>query len=367
MDTEEITNMSQVWDPRNTGVPTGAPQQPFNGQMGHAQYPGAGYPNQGYAPQPQAEMPDLTEEVSLNDEVEFEALAPLPEQAVGENIRFSFLIFDEAGDIRMRTGNMFYGRIGEKRFPFLAPPDSHPLFARCVDKWNMPKKRMGAIVLAYNCDKEGNLIPGDTFRYHLHVLHFNDVTAKWFRSQNKRYPFRQRDLMRTGTKATQFGVEYSYSVEPESVFSMLPAEKRAEIMEKAHVLHSKYLGPSIGRPRPDVEIEDLLRDIDPTLRRQGGGQPQQQVNPWAAAPGYQGFVPPQFQGQAPMQQLPYQGQPQYQPHPQQGYQAPYQPPQQAVSPQQAGDAFGRQLAAASQQGQVEAPAETSAKEGGEHA
>lgn len=299
-----IPNQGQQFNPgqQQTGM---VPQGGFQGQPG-------GYPT-GYQPQPQQQQQpevDLTQDVSLNDDLEFETLSALPDQGMNESARFCFLLFDAKGDMRMRKALMFYPQVGGKRHPFLAPAETDPLFASCVKRFDAPKVRLGAIVLAYHVDREGNFIPtvDGAFKFKLHSLTANELQSTWFRTNHRRRSFRTHDLMRTATKVTQqYGAEYAFSVEDQNVFMSTPPETQQLIIERATLLHERYLGPRLGRPRPSSEIEDLLRDIDPSIRRgqasgSAGGQ-QQSNGVWNGSP-HGGGMPNQWmpQGHQQLQQ-----------------------------------------------------------------
>lgn len=367
--------MSQTqWNPNPPG---GAPM--------HAGYQGPAYPPQGFPvpaqlpPQPPAA--DMTSEGVLNDDVTFDLLSKLPEQALNQSTRFCFLLFDANGDLRFRKGDMFYPKIAGKAFPFLAPPTTDPLYASCVDRWGFPQPRFASIVLAYNTDREGNFIQTEGFKYELYSLGFNKAQGPWFRSTNKRRPFIRHDLMRTCTKESSAysGTEYQFTVEETNVFATLPDDMRATILDKALFLHNTYLGPSIGRPRKSEEIALILRDIDPATMN---GSPQQQASPnmFAASPhayqpqmGFNGQQPAQIQGptagynpQYPQHAAAMGGQhmqPQMQPRPPQTFAAaqpqqpaPTQQPRQQVTPD---PSFGQALAAASHQMPADAAASDS--------
>lgn len=272
-------------------APPGYPQQPPPGyppqQPG---YPPPGYPQQpppGYSPQQAGpDMQDDASEGSLNTRTEFDTLVKLPAQAPGERRRFALVLFDEKGDPRYKTKKMFYPKLGEKPFPFSAPKDGHPLLPHCMMKWRAPQTMMGFIVLAYDTDRNGMFIPQvNTLSWTLQCVILNPNAGRELLGCHLSSPLGQTDLHRVAKQGSRANdVDYSFAPAGEAAWRRLPPETQAEITTKAEMLHKDYLGPLIGRPRPEREIEALLRDMDPTtMNGPAGGQAPQ--NLWGAPPG----------------------------------------------------------------------------------
>ena len=265
--------------------PPGYPQQPPPG----FQQPPPGYqPQHGGYPQQQAgpEMQDDASEGSLNTRTEFDTLVKLPQQAPGERRRFALVLFDDKDDPRFKTKKMFYSKLGEKNYPFSAPKEGHPLLAHCMMKWRAPQAMMGFIVLTYDTDRNGMFFPGATsISWMLQCIVLSPNAGRELLGCHLNSSLKQSDLHRVAKQGSRpKDVDYSFAHCGEPAWRRLPQETQTEILTKAEMLHRDYLGPLIGRPRPDHEVEALLRDMDPAMAgNPAGGQPPQ--NLWGAPPG----------------------------------------------------------------------------------
>lgn len=227
------------------------------------------------------------DEVSLDDDVAMSALDKLPKLANQEVCRLAFVLFDHKNAPKLKMAETFYTEIGTSKIYFSAPKHNPELMKACVARFGEPRRRFGTIILRYDTDKNGQLMPNAGYR--LFAYMFDKTKFGEFKTQHGEWGLHQHDLILTCTEANF--QKTTLAVARECFFRANP-QLVNDVTAQAQALYDQYLNRYMGSPRTDAEIVQILNGVVPQ-RQQGGGQAQlpsggaNGVNPFAAQNGQQ--------------------------------------------------------------------------------
>lgn len=232
---------------------------------------------------PSSYTPD---EVSLDDDVAMSALDKLPKMANAEVARLAFVLFDGKNSPILKMSETFYTEIGTNKLFFAAPKHNPELMKACVAKFGEPRRRFGTIVLKYDTDKNGQMMPQAGYKLYAYV--FAKDKFGEFKTHHNEWGLHAHDLLFTCTEPNF--QKTTIAVARDCFFRANP-QMVAEITQQARALYDQYLNRYMGSSRPDAEIVQILQGIVPQ-RQQGGGQAQlpqggSNVNPFAGQGGAQ--------------------------------------------------------------------------------
>lgn len=218
--------------------------------------------------------PAGSDEVTLDDDIPSSSLDKFPKMTANEITRVSFVLFDQKNSPLFRKSDVYYIEIGGQGVYFKAPAHNPALMKACFDKLGEPRMRLATILLKYDTDKNGQLIPGAGYKLYAYV--FSRDKFQEFKTNHQEWGLHQHDLLFTCTEPhfqkTQIAIarECLYRGNPALV---------AEIQAKARELYDQSLSRYMGAARSDADIQMLLNGQLPQLGRGGPGQTMAGVNP----------------------------------------------------------------------------------------
>lgn len=241
----------------------------------------------GMAPAP-AQIPavqNAVEDVSLDDDIQMAALDKFPKLTQNEVARVAFVLFDGKNSPMLKMSETFYAEVGGQGVYFASPKHNPELLKACVQRFGEPRRRFGTILLKYNTDKNGALLPNASFQ--LYAFVFPKDKFQEFKTHHTEWGLHQHDLLFTCTEP--HFQKTQTAVARECLYRGNPA-LAAEISQNARTLYDSYLNRYMGNVRPDNEIIMILNgQLPPTAGGRGaapGATPSlpgvNPVNPFAA-------------------------------------------------------------------------------------
>lgn len=191
------------------------------------------------------------DEISFDSDIKIHNLERFPKLKAGEITRIAFLLFDQNTAPRLKMSNYFYDK--QANATFLKPKDMNVL-AAAVARYGEPKIKFGTIILRYDTDQYGNLLPSGGFN--LYAYTFSTDKFPQYKQLHKEWGLAQHDLILTCTEANFQKIQIT--VARDSLWQAAPEQLRTEIMSRASVLYDKFLNNYMGAHKTDQEIMQLI-------------------------------------------------------------------------------------------------------------
>lgn len=274
--------------PQATAVPATPVGNPFTAGAPVATAPAAfAQPTQALAvAQPTANLPATqtapasfaapaaSDEVTLDDDIPTSSLDKFPKMSQNEVARVAFVLFDQKNSPLFRKSDVYYVEVGGQGVYFKAPTHNPALMKACVDRFGEPRMRLGTVLLKYDTDKNGQLLPGAGYKLYAYV--FSRDKFQEFKTNHLEWGLHEHDLLFTCIEP--HFQKTQISVARECLYRANPALV-AEIQAKARDLYDQSLTRFMGAARSDADIQMILNG---QLPQQGGGRGPGQTLPGVA-------------------------------------------------------------------------------------
>lgn len=240
-------------NPFAVGAAGGAP-----GQMVVAGAGGFAPPaNQAQRPSMDQQRAALIDEVDFDSDVKSNSLDRFQKMKKDERTRISPAIFNEKGGPRFKSVQTFsfgWNTPGAQGVSFIAPKDPE-LLRQLTEKFGQPKLRLGTIIVHYDTDPMGNMLPNGGYKleaFTIGVDKFNLLKAR-----HGEWPLTQHDLVVTCTEPAYQKLDFQPA--RECLWRAAPDAVKGEITSRAQMLYDSYLDRMMGFVRSDDELRYLLQ------------------------------------------------------------------------------------------------------------
>jgi len=191
------------------------------------------------------------EDVTLDDDIKFDVLEKFPKLKANEKARLAFLVFNDSGSPQLKKVDYFYDKAANAIWNV---PKNPEVLKACIAKYGEPKIKFGGIVMHYETDQHGNVLPTNNFK--LEAWTFSRDKWPVIQGIHKEWGLANHDLILTCTEP-EFQ-KISIAVARDCLFKAADPNIVREILEKARYLHEKHLPNRLGRQMDDNQIMGIV-------------------------------------------------------------------------------------------------------------